>query len=284
MTTRLLTGKQPADAITQEVAALIAHERSRDKGVPGLAVVLVGEDPASKIYVARKHKAALAAGMQSFEYRLDVESRTEDVMAVVAQLNADPRVHGILVQFPLPDQVDAERIIESIVPFKDVDGLTRASQGALMQNRIGLRPCTAVGIMDLLRHYGIAVTGQRAVVVGRSALVGLPVALLLMRENATVTIVHATTREPDRVAREADILVVAAGRANLVTRTWIKPGAVVVDVGINRTGDGLVGDVDVRDALGTASALTPVPGGVGPMTIAELMRNTWIAYRSQADS
>lgn len=281
MGAKLLAGKPAAMAIRADLKARIAMEREASGKIPGLAVVLVGEDPASQIYVASKHKTALALGMNSFEHRLGADVGTEDVLDLVHSLNADAAVHGILVQFPLPPHVDTDRVLAHIAPHKDVDGLTQSSQGALLQNRPGLRPCTAVGIIDLLRYYEVPLASQRAVVIGRSALVGLPVSLLLMRENATVTMIHSRTRDPAYIAREADLLIVAAGQPRLVDKSWIKPGAVVVDVGINRTGDGLVGDVNQAQAVEIAQALTPVPGGVGPMTIAELMKNTWTAFDSQ---
>lgn len=280
--TRELTGKPAATAIRERVRDAVSREREQHGTVPGLAVVLVGADPASEIYVGRKHKAAVALGMKSIERRLPEASTTEDVLDVVDMLNHDPQVHGILVQFPLPQHIDAQRILDRINPLKDVDGLTRPSQGALVQNLPGLRPCTAVGVMDLLAYYEVPVAHQRAVVIGRSALVGLPTALLLMQNQATVTVVHSRTPNPASVCREADILVAAAGKPGLVQAEWIKPGAVVVDVGIHRTDHGLVGDVCRDQADGLAQAISPVPGGVGPMTIAELMKNTWLAYRNQA--
>lgn len=219
--------------------------------------------------------------MQSFQYRLPIDCSIESLLQLVNQLNQDLAVHGILVQFPLPSHMDALRVIESISPLKDVDGLTRASQGALLQNQPGLRPCTAAGIMDLLAFYNVPISGRRAVVIGRSALVGLPVAIMLMQHNATVSIIHSRTSEPARLAQEADLLVVAAGKPHLVTQEWIKAGAVVVDVGINRRDGKVVGDVDAESAQERAAALTPVPGGVGPMTIGELMRNTWLAFSQQ---
>ncbi|MCL5116987.1 MAG: bifunctional 5,10-methylenetetrahydrofolate dehydrogenase/5,10-methenyltetrahydrofolate cyclohydrolase [Firmicutes bacterium] len=264
--TTYLDGKQVAGQIRERLKDAI----QRSGLVPGLAVVLVGDDPASEIYVRNKGRAARAVGMLSVERRLPVED-----------LNRDDSIHGILVQLPLPPGIDRDAVIERISPYKDVDGLTRASQGALMQNQDGLRPCTPAGILDLLEAYQIPVSGRRAVVVGRSALVGLPVALLLMHKNATVSIIHSRTTEPEGLAREADILVVAAGRPRLVTRKWVKEDAVVVDVGIHRTSDGLIGDVDAASLDGYVRALSPVPGGVGPMTIAELLNNTWKAAQRQ---
>ncbi len=279
--TTSLKGKPAADCVRDGVKSRVDERRQKAGSVPGLAVVLVGRDPASEIYVAKKHKAAVAVGMHSFECRLDANSGTGAVLDVVSQLNRNPDVHGILVQLPLPDGVDSDAVIQHIDAAKDVDGLGRLSQGALVQNRPGLRPCTAVGIIDLLDYYEVPLEGRQAVVVGRSSLVGLPTALLLMHRNATVSVIHSKTPSPARIARTADILVVAAGRPGLVTREWIKPNAVVVDVGIHRTDSGIVGDVLADEAWGHASAFTPVPGGVGPMTIAELLHNTWMAFQTQ---
>ncbi len=275
-----LAGKPPAQAVRERVKRDVALEREKSGRVPGLAVVQVGDDPASSIYVKRKHEAALALGIQSFEHRPSAAISTEALLELVDRLNDDAAVHGILVQMPLPPHLDARSLVERINPAKDVDGLTRVSQGALMRNQPGLRPCTAIGIMDLLSFYEVPISGRRAVVVGRSALVGLPVAVMLMQQNATVTIVHSRTVEPAPIAAQADLLVVAAGQPALVTADWIKKGAVVVDVGINRREGGLAGDVDAA-AEARARAFTPVPGGVGPMTIAELMRNTWLAFSHQ---
>ncbi len=278
-----LQGKPVAATILETVSKRVAEAQAKSGRAPGLAVVLVGDDPASQIYVRQKHKAAQSMGIQSFERHLPKESSTDAVLAVLDELNRDSAVHGILVQLPLPEHIDRFRVLLGIAPAKDVDGLTQANQGALVQNRPGLRPCTPLGIMDLLDYYQVPVAGRRAVVIGRSALVGMPVALLLLQQDATLTVVHSKTPDPAAVACQADILVVAAGQPALVTRDWIKPGAAVIDVGIHRTASGLVGDVDVGQAEGWAGALTPVPGGVGPMTIAELMRNTWQAFRQQDD-
>ncbi len=278
-----LQGKPVAATILETVSKRVAEAQAKSGRVPGLAVVLVGDDPASQIYVRQKHKAAQSVGIQSFERYLPKESSTDAVLAVLDELNRDSAVHGILVQLPLPEHIDRFRVLLGIAPAKDVDGLTQANQGALVQNRPGLRPCTPLGIMDLLDYYQVPVAGRRAVVIGRSALVGMPVALLLLQQDATLTVVHSKTPDPAAVACQADILVVAAGQPALVTRDWIKPGAAVIDVGIHRTASSLVGDVDVGQAEGWAGALTPVPGGVGPMTIAELMRNTLEAFRQQDD-
>ncbi|PSR24156.1 MAG: bifunctional methylenetetrahydrofolate dehydrogenase/methenyltetrahydrofolate cyclohydrolase FolD [Sulfobacillus acidophilus] len=277
MTVRL-EGKIVADAIRQRVRRAV-EQCQQDSGLkPGLAVVLVGDDPASEIYVRQKHKAATSVGIESYQHHLNAEVTTEAVCETVAALNRDPKVHGILVQLPLPPHIDRDQVLQAIAVEKDVDGLTRASQGALMQNRPGLRPCTPLGIIDLLAFYHIPIAGQRAVIVGRSSLVGLPVALMLQQQDATITIVHSRTVQAQAVTATADILVVAAGQPRLVTRSWVKEGAVVVDVGIHRTSQGLIGDVATKELEGYAAAVTPVPGGVGPMTIAELMHNTWQAF------
>lgn len=273
--TEILDGKRVAASLRERLKQEIAKAQAE----PGLAVVLVGNDPASEIYVRNKGKAARSVGMRSLERRLPESSRTEDVLQVVEELNQDPGFHGILVQLPMPRQIDRRRVIEAIRPEKDVDGLTRTSQGALIEMQPGLRPCTPAGIMDLLDAYHVPLAGRRAVVVGRSSLVGLPTALLLLARNATVSILHSRSERPSEVAREADVLIAAAGRPQLVTREWVKPGAVVVDVGIHRTEAGLVGDVDAEALQGHAAALSPVPGGVGPMTIAELLNNTWLAFQ-----
>lgn len=273
-----LEGKVVADAIRQRVGEAVRVRHSRSGAVPGLAVVLVGEDSASEIYVRQKHKAAVSAGMQSFLERLPADASTDDVLRTVKALNDRGDVHGILVQLPLPPHIDRDRVLETIDPAKDVDGLTRVNQGALMQNQLGLRPCTPLGIMDLLAFYHVPIAGQRAVVIGRSRLVGLPVALMLMQHDATVTVIHSKTPGAQTIAATADILVAAAGQPELVTRPWVKPGAVVVDVGIHRTDHGLIGDVAAGELEDQAAFLTPVPGGVGPMTIAELMQNTWHAF------
>lgn len=280
--TVLLDGKSVAAALRQRLTTEVSQAKLATGRVPGLAVVLVGADPASEIYVRQKGKAARAAGMQSWEQRLPYDSTTDEVLAVVDELNHDDEVHGILVQLPLPPHVDRQRVIERISPPKDVDGLTRYSQGALMQNLDGLRPCTPRGIMDLLAAYDVEVSGKHAVVIGRSALVGLPVSLMLMQKNATVTVIHSRTTHPAEIARTADIVIAAAGQPHLVTREWVKPGAVVVDVGIHRTEAGLIGDVALADLEGYAGAVSPVPGGVGPMTIAELLNNTWQAFSFEA--
>jgi len=252
----------------------------RDHGLtPGLAVVLVGEDPASQVYVRNKGKQTLEAGMKSFEHKLpDTTSETE-LLALVEQLNSDPDVHGILVQLPLPDQIDSHAVINAINPDKDVDGFHLINVGRLSTGASGLVPCTPLGCLMLLKDELGDLSGKNAVVVGRSNIVGKPMAALLLAESCTVTIAHSRTQDLADVCREADILVAAVGRPQMIPGDWVKPGATVIDVGINRIeGDEgktrLVGDVDYASAEAVAGAITPVPGGVGPMTIACLLRNT----------
>ncbi|MDA8193025.1 MAG: bifunctional methylenetetrahydrofolate dehydrogenase/methenyltetrahydrofolate cyclohydrolase FolD [Thermaerobacter sp.] len=269
-------GAEIRQAVGREVEAyLSAHGRR-----PGLAVVLVGNDPASEIYVRNKRRACEDAHMHSVQRRLPETATTDDVVAVVRALNQDPQIHGILVQLPVPRHVDSRRVLAELSPDKDVDGLTETNLGRLAAGQAGLRPCTPMGVLAILDRYDIPLSGRRAVVVGRSRLVGLPLALLLMARDATVTVVHSRTADPVRVVRDAEIVAVAAGRPQMVTREWIRPGAAVVDVGINRTPQGLVGDVEAGVAE-VAGYLTPVPGGVGPMTIAGLLRNTWQAFLAQ---
>ncbi len=254
----------------------------------GLAVVLVGEDPASQVYVRSKGKATLEAGMASFEYKLPADTSQADLMAQVAALNADPAVDGILVQLPLPAGLDEKAVIDLIDPDKDVDGLTPLSAGRLASGLPGLVPCTPLGCLMLAKDRLGDLTGLNAVVIGRSVLVGKPVAQLLLAENCTVTIAHSRTRDLAQVVRRADIVIAAVGRAEMVGGDWIKPGACVIDVGINRVAGSepgktrLVGDVDFASASEVAGSITPVPGGVGPMTIACLLRNTLVAAQRRA--
>ena len=250
--------------------------------------MLVGEDPASQVYVRSKGKATLEAGMNSFEHRLPADTAQADLLALVARLNADPAVDGILVQLPLPAGLDEKAVIETIDPDKDVDGLTPISTGRLALGLPGLVPCTPLGSLMLIKDRLGDLTGKDAVVIGRSVLVGKPVAQLLLAENCTVTIAHSRTKDLADVVRRADIVIAAVGRAEMVTGDWLKPGACVIDVGINRVAGAepgktrLVGDVDFASASEVAGAITPVPGGVGPMTIACLLRNTLLAAQRRA--
>jgi len=272
--TRILDGKAIAQAVRSEVAARVRILRERGT-VPGLAVVLVGEDPASQVYVRNKDRAAVEAGFAVRTVRLPATTPQAELMEHVQALNRDPGVHGILVQLPLPRGLDPDAVLRALDPAKDVDGLTPASVAALWQGTRGLVPCTPAGCIEILERSGIAIEGRRAVVIGRSALVGKPLAALLLSRHATVTVAHSRSRDLPAVAREAEILVAAVGRPKLVRAAWVRPGAVVLDVGINRLDDGrLCGDVDFHEVLGIAGAITPVPGGVGPMTIAMLLANT----------
>ncbi len=266
-------------AIAAAVRAEVAEEVARLDRQPGLATVLVGDDPASAIYVANKRRQTAEAGMRSIDRTLAQDAGHDEVEQVIRELNADPQVDGILLQLPTPPQVDGGALTSLIDPRKDVDGLTPVSAGLLAQGKPGLRPCTPSGCMELLRRHDVALEGAEAVVLGRSDLVGKPIAQLLLAANATVTVCHSRTRDLPAVCRRADILIAAVGRPEMVRGDWIKPGAAVIDVGINRTDDGLRGDVAFDEAVAVAGHITPVPGGVGPMTIAMLLRNTLEAAR-----
>ena len=248
---------------------------------PGLATVIVGDDPASKIYIEMKHKACQEVGISSVHHGLSAATEQSQLLELVSGLNLDPEVDGILVQLPLPEEIDPDRIVAEIDPGKDVDGLTPTNAGLLAHGTPGFLPCTPAGVMELLHHEGVELEGAEAVVVGRSKLVGIPVARLLLDQNATVTVCHSHTRELDAVCSRADVLVAAVGVPRLLGAEAIKPGAVVIDVGVNRGVDGLCGDVDFEPAAELAAAITPVPGGVGPMTIAMLLVNTLAAARGR---
>jgi methylenetetrahydrofolate dehydrogenase (NADP+)/methenyltetrahydrofolate cyclohydrolase len=287
MTARRIDGKAAATAIRERVAALVPAFVGKAGRAPGLATVLVGEDPASAVYVRSKNRAAAETGMVSFAHNLPDTTGEDQLLRLVIDLNADAPVDGILVQLPLPPQIDATRVIETIDPAKDVDGFHPINAGRLASSLPSLVPCTPLGCLYLLEQELGDLTGLEAVVLGRSNIVGKPMAQLLLAENATVTVAHSRTRELPAVVRRADIVVAAVGRAEMVRGEWIKPGATVIDVGINRlpTDDGkgrLVGDVAYDEASEVAGAITPVPGGVGPMTIAMLMRNTLVAAHRRA--
>jgi len=277
MTAKRIDGKAAALALRQEVAAEVAAFRERVGRAPGLAVVLVGEDPASAVYVRSKEKAAHEAGMESFEHRLPASASQETLLALVDELNDNPAVDGILVQLPLPPQIDERVVITRISPDKDVDGFHPVNAGRLAIGLNGFVPCTPLGCLKLLQAEVGDLSGKEAVIIGRSNIVGKPMALLLLAQNCTVTIAHSRTRDLPAVVRRADIVVAAVGRAQMVKGDWLKPGATVIDVGINRTERGIVGDVDFDSAAEVAGAITPVPGGVGPMTIACLIRNTFVS-------
>lgn len=284
----LIDGKAIAANLRRDIAEAVAAMKA-DRGItPGLAVVLVGEDPASQIYVRNKARQTVECGMNSFEHKLPASTPEADLLKLIDGLNQSPDVHGILVQLPLPDQIDAKKVIETIAPEKDVDGFHPINVGRLSTGDKGLVSCTPAGCMMLIASVEKSIAGLEAVVVGRSNIVGKPVAQLLLRENCTVTIAHSRTRNLPEVVRRADILVAAVGRAEMIRGDWIKPGAIVIDVGMNRlTGsDGkarLAGDVAFDEVLPVARAITPVPGGVGPMTIACLLNNTLEAAAALTD-
>lgn len=273
MTARILDGKK----LSAEIRASVKEETAflREKGiVPGLAVVLVGDDPASKVYVGQKEKGCLEAGFASFLHRLPDSTTQEELLDLIGRLNGDASVHGILVQLPLPRQIDPDTVLAAIRPEKDVDGFHPVNVGRLVAGLPACEPCTPKGILRLLKSTGIPLAGKEAVVIGRSNIVGKPVALMLLAESATVTVCHSRTQDLAGHVRRADVLVAAIGKPRFVTADMVKEGAVVVDVGINRLEEGLVGDVDFGPVSEKAAWITPVPGGVGPMTIAMLLENT----------
>ncbi len=293
MTAQIIDGKAIAKQVRERVAAEVAEMVAAGKPRPGLATVLVGEDPASKVYVGSKQKTCAELGIESYGYHLPKDATQAEVEDLVKKLNDDPKVNGILVQLPLPKGLDEERVLNMISLEKDVDGFHPINIGRLAQKgREPLfAPCTPAGVIELLRSVGTKLEGTNAVVLGRSNIVGMPVALLLVRENATVTICHSRTHDLPSVVRSADVLIAAVGRPEMVRGDWVKPGAVVIDVGVNRIddpshpkGSRLVGDVCFDEVKEVASAITPVPGGVGPMTIAMLMQNTLTAAKIAAKS
>jgi len=282
MGARIIDGKAFAAEVRAKVATHVARLKDEHGITPGLAVVLVGEDPASQVYVRSKNKSTVEAGMKSVEHRLDAETPEADLLALVHELNADPTIHGILVQLPLPGHMNEDSVIGAIEPAKDVDGFHISNVGLLGTGQKSMVPCTPLGCLMMLRDQFGSLSGQEAVVIGRSNIVGKPMAQLLLGDSCTVTIAHSRTRDLPDVVRRADIVVAAVGRPEMVKGDWIKPGAAVIDVGINRVpGEGgktrLVGDVDFAGASAVAGAITPVPGGVGPMTIACLLANTLTA-------
>jgi methylenetetrahydrofolate dehydrogenase (NADP+)/methenyltetrahydrofolate cyclohydrolase len=281
MAARIIDGKAVAAAVRERVAAEVAAYKEEAGRTPALATVLVGEDPASQVYVRNKHRACEEAGMHSVHHGLPAETSENELLELVGELGLHDDVDGILVQLPLPGRIDADRIVAAIDSAKDVDGLTPANAGLLAHGMPGLVPCTPSGVMELLRSEGVELDGAEAVVVGRSKLVGVPVARLLLAANATVTVCHSRTRDLPAVCRRADVLVAAVGVPRLLGADAVKPGAVVIDVGMNRTEDGLCGDVDFEAVAAVAAAITPVPGGVGPMTIAMLLANTMQAARAR---
>ncbi len=291
MSAQIIDGTAIAARIQEELAETVAELKAKHGIVPGLATVLVGDNPASQTYVKMKRKRSAELGIHAVGYELPATATQEEVQALIAQLNADPAIHGILVQLPLPGHLDEEAILNSISLYKDVDGFHPVNIGRLaMKGREPLfAPCTPAGVIELLDRTGVSIRGKEAVVLGRSNIVGLPVSMLLLKRDATVTICHSRSQDLPSICRRADILVAAVGRAEMVKGDWIKPGAVVIDVGINRVEDAqaprgyrLVGDVDFAQAQEVAGAITPVPGGVGPMTIAMLLSNTVLSARRHA--
>ena len=285
MPAALIDGKAIGAAVRAEIREKAAEFTARTGIRPCLAAVLVGEDPASRVYVRNKGKACVDAGMLSRQINLPATASEKELLDLVEQLNADDSVHGILVQLPLPDTIDESKVIESIAPAKDVDGFHPVNAGRLLIGEPGFIPCTPYGILKLLEYEKVDLKGKHAVVVGRSNIVGKPVALLLLSRHATVTICHSRTRDLPGVVRSGDVVIAAVGKAGMVRGSWIKPGAVVIDVGINRLPDGrLVGDVAFEEARAVAGKITPVPGGVGPMTITMLLHNTLDAAQRRAAS
>ncbi len=277
MSATIIDGKAFAAGLRARIADGVTAFRAQAGRAPGLAVVLVGEDPASNVYVRSKGRATREAGMESIEHRLPADVPAEDLLALVATLNADPAIDGILVQLPLPKHIDEQAVIAAIDPDKDVDGFHPINAGRLATGLPGFVPCTPLGCVMLLKSVLPSLSGLEAVVVGRSNIVGKPMAQLLLRESCTVTVVHSRTKDVPAHIRRADIVVAAVGIPQMIKGDWLKPGATVIDVGINRTDAGLVGDVDFASAVEVAGAITPVPGGVGPMTIACLLRNTLVS-------
>lgn len=279
MSAQIIAGKQISDLIREEMIAEAAF--LKEKGiVPGLAVVLVGDDPASKVYVGSKEKACHQLGFYSEVHHLPEETSEADLLSLIDRLNNQATINGILVQLPLPKHINEKAVIDAIRVDKDVDGFHPESVGNLVIGDDSLLPCTPAGVIELIKRSGVDISGKHAVVIGRSNIVGKPVAMLLLRENATVTICHSRTANMEDIAKQADILIVAIGKAKAIGSRFVKPGAVVIDVGINRLPDGkLAGDVDYEDCLDSAGFITPVPGGVGPMTITMLMKNTITAAK-----
>ena len=275
----LIDGKKVSAEIRNRLAEEIQELKKKTGKIPGLATVLVGEDPASAVYVRNKNKICGELGFQSFEKKLSADTSEEKLLQLVGELNSNKDIHGILVQLPLPNQIDSEKILEAIDPKKDVDGFHPVNVGKLVVGNALLTPCTPTGIIELLDRYDIEISGKHAVIIGRSNIVGKPVSMLLLQRNATITICHSRTQKLEEVTRSADILVAAVGRAKFVTEEMVSEGTVVIDVGINRVDGKLTGDVDFEPVSKKASHITPVPGGVGPMTIALLMENTLKAFK-----
>lgn len=278
----IINGKIVSAKLREEIAAQVVDFKAEYGKTPGLAVIVVGDDPASAVYVRNKHKACLEVGITSYQIELPADISERELIAKIDELNEDDSINGILVQLPLPKSIDEERIINRISPEKDVDAFHPANVGRIMIGNYKLLPCTPAGIIALMDHYGVEIAGKRCVVIGRSNIVGKPMSLLLTERNGTVTLCHSRTHDIDKICLDADIIVVAVGRANFLTADMVKQGAVVIDVGINRLDNGkLCGDVAFDEVSKVASMITPVPGGVGPMTIATLLKNTLTAAENQ---
>ncbi|KMP10902.1 5,10-methylene-tetrahydrofolate cyclohydrolase [Candidatus Nitromaritima sp. SCGC AAA799-A02] len=279
----IIDGKKVSAEVKEKVTAEVETLKEKTGKTPGLAVVLVGDDPASAVYVRNKNKTCKAVGFQSFEHKLPADTSEMKLLDLIRELNEDDQVNGILVQLPLPDHIDSQKVLEAIDPAKDVDGFLPENVGKLVTGSARFKPCTPAGIIELLDYHGVEIKGKNAVVLGRSNIVGKPVAFLLLERHATVTICHSRTTDLPAVARTADILIAAIGKPKFVTADMVKEDAVVIDVGINRVDGKLVGDVDFEAVEKKVSLITPVPGGVGPMTIAMLMANTLQAFKSSLD-
>lgn len=281
----LLNGREVANEVLKNVENEINTIKSNNKRPPGLAVLLVGENPASKTYVNNKEKACNSIGIYSEVHKFQDNITQESLMERIEQLNNDNKIDGILLQLPLPSHLDSQKLINAISPKKDVDGLNPINLGKLMSGQQCLKPCTPLGVIEILKHYSINLSGAKAVVIGRSSLVGKPVSLLLLEKNASVTVVHSKSKNIEQITKTADILICAIGKPRLVKKDWVKPGATIIDVGINKITeqgkDKLVGDVDFEDVKALCKAITPVPGGVGPVTIAMLLSNTLEAYKNK---
>lgn len=286
MSAKILDGKALAETIRAEIQRDVTAFVAETSVVPSLAVILVGSDPASEVYVRNKQRACEKAGVKSIMHRMDVDTTTDQLLVLIRTLNEDPTVHGILVQLPLPKQIDEQKILDAVLPEKDVDAFHSDNVGRISQGRPRFLPCTPYGIQELLMRYEIPIAGEHAVIIGRSNIVGKPMALLLMQRNrggdATVTVCHSRSKNLKELTRQADILIVAIGKAKFVTADMVKPGATVIDVGMNRTEEGLVGDVDFASVKEVAGAITPVPGGVGPLTVTMLLLNTLTAAKQRS--
>ncbi len=278
---KIIDGKAVSAYVKEQVKNEVA-ELAKNGSVPALAVIIVGDDPASKVYVGNKKKACEMTGMRSVEYALPAETTEEELLELIAKLNNDKEINGILCQLPVPKHINEDKIIDAIAPEKDVDGFSAVNVGRIWLGKYEISPCTPMGVIELLDYYDIPLEGKNCVIVGRSNIVGKPMAALLLERNATVTVCHSRTKDLASFTKNADVIVAAVGRANFITADMVKEGAVVVDVGINRLDSGkLCGDVDFENVKEKASYITPVPGGCGPMTIAVLMKNTLVAYKNQ---